>query len=72
MITILLLKFPKAKAKYKWHLYNPVAFIRLNSFVKIELQQWLDKPFMTTSKSPLQNPYQGFFSQIMLSNNQML
>lgn len=59
MITILLLKFLKAKAKYNWHLSNLVAFIRLNLFVKIELQQWLDKPFMTTSKSPPQNPYQG-------------
>jgi IS4 transposase len=58
MITILLLKFLKASAKYNWHLSNLVAFIRLNLFVKIELQQWLDKPFMTTSKSPPQNPYQ--------------
>ena len=32
-------------AKYNWHLSNLVAFIRLNLFVKIELQKWLDKPF---------------------------
>jgi hypothetical protein len=32
-------------AKFNWHLYNLVAFIKLNLFVKIDLQKWLDKPF---------------------------
>jgi hypothetical protein len=45
LITILVLKALKAMAKYKWHLSNLVAFIRLNIFVKINLQDWLDKPF---------------------------
>lgn len=45
LITILILKALKAMAKYNWHLSNLVAFIRLNLFVKIELQLWLDKPF---------------------------
>ncbi|MET3114708.1 hypothetical protein AAKU52_002445 [Pedobacter sp. CG_S7] len=45
LITILILKAFKAMAKYKWHLSNLVAFIRLNIFVKINLQEWLDKPF---------------------------
>ena len=45
LITILILKALKAMATYKWHLSNLVAFIRLNIFVKINLQQWLDKPF---------------------------
>lgn len=45
LITILLLKAMKAMAKYKWHLSNLIAFIRLNLFVKIDLQMWLDKPF---------------------------
>lgn len=45
LITILLLKVMKATAKYGWHLSNLVAFIRLNIFVKIDLQKWLDKPF---------------------------
>lgn len=45
LITILLLKALKAMAKYGWHLSNLVAFIRLNLFVKIDLQNWLDKPF---------------------------
>ena len=45
LITILMLKQLKAIAKFGWHLSNLVAFIRLNLFVKIELQRWLDKPF---------------------------
>ncbi len=31
--------------KYNWHLSSLMAFIRLNLFVKIDLIQWLDKPF---------------------------
>ena len=45
MTTILLLKFLKAIAKYSWHLSNLVSFLRLNLFVKISLQKWLDEPF---------------------------
>ena len=45
LITILMLKVLKNQAKYGWHLSNLVAFIRLNIFVKIDLQKWLDKPF---------------------------
>ncbi|WP_375578832.1 IS4 family transposase [Marivirga tractuosa] len=45
LITILLLKVMKHQAKYNWYLSNLVAFIRLNVFVKIKLQKWLDKPF---------------------------
>lgn len=45
MITILVLKALKAMAKHKWYLSNLVAFIRLNIFVKVDLQQWLDHPF---------------------------
>ena len=45
LITILVLKALKAMAKFRWHLSNLVAFIRLNLFVKIVLQLWLDNPF---------------------------
>jgi IS4 transposase len=45
LITIRILKALKAMAKYGWHLSNLVAFFRLNIFVKIDLQNWLDKPF---------------------------
>ncbi len=45
LITILILKALKAMAKYAWQLSNLIAFIRLNLFVKINLQNWLDRPF---------------------------
>jgi len=45
LITILILKALRAMAKYNWNLSNLVSFIRLNLFVKINLQQWIDRPF---------------------------
>ncbi len=50
----------KAMAKYKWHLSNLVAFIRLNIFVKINLQLWLDCPFEEPPEIP-QEYKQGFY-----------
>lgn len=63
LITILILKALKAMAEYGWHLSNLVAFIRLNLFVKIDLQTWLDKPFEERNKDPVGNPMQGGFSE---------
>jgi len=45
MITMLLLTFLKSKAKFAWHLSGMITFLRLNLFVKINLWEWLDKPF---------------------------
>lgn len=45
MITMLILRFLKRIARYDWCLSNLVAFLRLNLFVKIDLQRWLDRPF---------------------------
>ncbi len=59
LITILILKALKAMAKFGWHLSNLVAFIRLNLFVKIELQLWLDKPFDEPSKEDENRIVQG-------------
>jgi len=59
LITILVLKALKAMAKYGWHLSNLVAFIRLNLFVKIDLQLWLDKPFEEPPE-PVPKYIQGF------------
>ncbi len=53
LITILLLKVLKAIAKYKWQLSNLVAFIRINLFVKIDLQHWIDTPFIKPNPPPL-------------------
>jgi hypothetical protein len=58
LITILVLKALKAMAKFNWHLSNLVAFIRLNLFVKINLQQWIDRPFEEHDDPP-QLIYQG-------------
>ena len=59
LITILILKALKAMAKFSWHLSNLVAFIRLNLFVKIDLQQWLDKPFEEIDTSMPEKKLQG-------------
>jgi hypothetical protein len=50
LITILLLTFLKAKATYKWHMSNLVNFIRLNLFVKINLWEWINQPFVRPKK----------------------
>ncbi len=52
LITILILKYLKVIAKYKWYLSNLVAFLRINLFVKINLQDWLNKPFWGKEKPP--------------------
>jgi len=54
LIAILILKYLKALAKYNWYLSNLVAFLRINLFVKIELQKWLDEPFLKKEKPPNQ------------------
>ena len=61
LITVLVLKALKAMAKYGWNLSNLVAFIRLNLFVKIDLQHWLNNPFNETDvgKNRSENLYQG-------------
>lgn len=52
LITILILKALKAQSQFGWYLSNLVAFIRLNLFVKIDLQLWLDKPFQEHIEPP--------------------
>jgi hypothetical protein len=60
MITIALMKGFKAIAKHKWHLSNLINFLRLNLFVKIELQYWLDHPFIP-EKPPNESVQYAFF-----------
>ncbi len=55
LITILILKALKAMAKFNWHLSNLVAFIRLNLFVKINLQHWIDRPCEEYNAPPPKN-----------------
>jgi hypothetical protein len=58
LITILILKVLKAQSKFGWYLSNLVSFIRLNLFVKIELQKWLDEPYLKHIEPP-PNSIQG-------------
>ena len=60
LITILILKALKAQSQFGWYLSNLVAFIRLNLFVKIDLQLWLDKPFKEHIEPPPKT-IQGFY-----------
>jgi len=60
LITILILKALRAMANYPWYLSNLVAFIRLNLFVKIEFQKWLDNSF-EEPKPPQQTAVQGAY-----------
>lgn len=46
LIGILLLKYIQHKADYGWNLSNLVSFIRMNIFVKIDLWQWANDPFI--------------------------
>jgi len=59
LITILILKFLKQMAKYKWHLSNLIAFLRLNLFVKIDLLKWLNNPFEDDVGKPVEKYIQG-------------
>jgi hypothetical protein len=60
LITILILKVLKTQAKHAWYLFNLVAFIRLNLFVKVDLHKWLDNPF-AKEQPPQTNIYKGSF-----------
>ncbi len=52
MIVILLFKYLKNKAKYKWNLSNLVSFFRINLFVKIDLWKWVNNPILIKPKPP--------------------
>ena len=45
LITILLLQYLKRIAKHPWCLSNLTASLRLNTFTKIGLFQWINEPF---------------------------
>lgn len=63
LITILILKYLKAIAKYGWCLSNLVAFLRLNLFVKFDLRKLLDEPFVPPPQPVLQPVSQGVLFQ---------
>lgn len=55
LITMLVLLMLQKIAKYKWNLSNLVTFIRLNLFVKIQLNEWLHYPFRNKVEPPINN-----------------
>ncbi len=55
MIAMLLIKYLKSKAEYPWHLSNLISFIRINTFVKIDLWEWVNHPIKENANSPPKN-----------------
>ena len=45
------LVYLKYKAKYAWCLSNLVSSLRINTFTKIDLKQWLNEPFTPLPES---------------------
>ena len=56
MISIMLFKYLKNKATFKWHLSNLVVFLRINLFTKINLWVWIDNPLLVRTKPPPTQP----------------
>lgn len=52
MIAMLLLSLLKRQAKYRWNLANLITFLRINLFVKIDLWQWVNQPFIKKANAP--------------------
>jgi len=55
MIAMLLFKYLKSKAKYKWNLSNLICLVRVNLFVKIDLWKWVNQPIINKANPPPQN-----------------
>lgn len=54
MIAMLLIRYLKNKADFKWGLSNLISFIRINLFVKIDLWKWVHNPVIERANSPPQ------------------
>lgn len=52
LITMLLFAYLKSIAAYKWHFSNLVHSLRLNTFTKMNLEQWLNNPFSPPEEPP--------------------
>lgn len=55
LTTMLLLCWLKRIAKYKWALANLVVSLRLNTFTKIDLFNWLEEPFSPPPDNAIQS-----------------
>lgn len=61
MIAILILKYLRAKATHDWSLSNMVSTLRIHMFSKLDLWNWIDKPFVSIHDPP---PQPTLFEQI--------
>jgi hypothetical protein len=61
LITLLLLRYLRELAKYNWSLSNLIAFLRMNLFVKILLNEWLDNPFNPRENTDLKLMQESLF-----------
>ncbi|MCO6486287.1 MAG: transposase [Saprospiraceae bacterium] len=52
MIAILLLKYLINRAKYSWNLSNLVTMIRVYFFSKLDMREFLDRPFRSDKPPP--------------------
>jgi hypothetical protein len=52
LITMLMLRFMKLKAKWGWSLSNLVTLLRMNLFTHRDLWAWLDTPFAVSPDPP--------------------
>lgn len=52
LIAIMILKYLNQLAKYNWSLSNLLALLKMNLFVKNDLQIWLDNPFEAWDQPP--------------------
>lgn len=62
MIRLLILRYLKEIAQYRWSVSNLIAFMRMNLFVKIQLSDWLDNPFKPPEDSSMDNRQINLFS----------
>jgi hypothetical protein len=51
-VAYILLKYLQAKATYKWNMSNLSNFLRMASFAKIHLFDWLDHPVEVEKPPP--------------------
>ena len=55
LIAMMLLRYLKKKAEYKWNLSNLVTLFRVHLFSKIDLWGWINKPVLEKANSPPEN-----------------
>jgi len=52
LIAMMLLRYLKQKAEYKWNLSNLVTLLRVHLFSKIDLWAWINKPVLEKANAP--------------------